>query len=155
MNTSPQQTRTILLGEVSIVGEKAILEVQVDVDRLVADLRLSCNRRARMQGTQLLLGEAITLVRANGGFVCTLTPIEGHVPRPARSEKPFTHPLLRVAAGAVVKVLKDDGTTVQTTTTSEPWQLGHGAWVVKLEGFPAGGFDLERVWPLEKGESNG
>jgi hypothetical protein len=46
--------------------------------------------------------------------------------------------------GALVSVIKDDGTRWITRTRSEPWQLGSGHWVVLLEG-RAGGYSLSRV----------
>jgi hypothetical protein len=32
----------------------------------------------------------------------------------------------------------DQGQFIDTKTTSEPWQLGHGEWVVKVEGKSGG-----------------
>lgn len=54
---------------------------------------------------------------------------------------------LLTSVGMTVQVWKDDGTRVETVTTSAPWRLGHGQWVVKLEGF-SGGYACERVSPL-------
>jgi len=60
--------------------------------------------------------------------------------------------LKMMPAGTAVYVTKDDGTEVCTVTESEPWQLGHGVWVVKLRGFGAGGYDLARVRAPYSGE---
>lgn len=49
-----------------------------------------------------------------------------------------------IASGTAVEVTLDDGSTQQTATRSEPWQLGDGSWVVMLEG-RIGGYDLARV----------
>lgn len=54
-------------------------------------------------------------------------------------------------SGTRVNVVKDGGQVIQTTTRSEPWQLGHGAWVVLLDG-TSGGFALERVSPVLSSE---
>jgi hypothetical protein len=50
--------------------------------------------------------------------------------------------------GMKVSVRKDDGFSMVTVTTSAPWQLGHGAWVVKVDGV-SGGYDCARVSPVE------
>jgi hypothetical protein len=49
--------------------------------------------------------------------------------------------------GTIVEVVKDSGPTTFTVTTSKPWALGHGAWVVGLEGI-SGGYDCARVTPI-------
>lgn len=46
--------------------------------------------------------------------------------------------------GTKVIVLKDDGSIFESTVKYEPWQLGHGQWVVGIEGI-RGGYMLERV----------
>jgi hypothetical protein len=46
--------------------------------------------------------------------------------------------------GLDVDVRRDDGSVLQTFTRSVPWQLGHGQWVVKVDGI-AGGYDVTRV----------
>lgn len=46
--------------------------------------------------------------------------------------------------GTPVIVTKDDGSEFRTYTRSAPWQLGHGAWVVSVDGI-SGGYDLERI----------
>lgn len=48
--------------------------------------------------------------------------------------------------GSAVIVHMDDGSKWHTKTRSLPWQLGHGQWVVMLEG-KAGGYSLDRVQP--------
>lgn len=44
--------------------------------------------------------------------------------------------------------IKDAGTDMETVTTSLPWQLGHGAWVVKVEG-KSGGWCCDFLTVLE------
>jgi len=51
---------------------------------------------------------------------------------------------LMIKRGTEVNVLLDDGNIWRTRTRSDPWQLGHGQWVVALEG-KAGGYALDRV----------
>jgi hypothetical protein len=46
--------------------------------------------------------------------------------------------------GTPVRVRKDHGTALYTVTRSKPWQLGHGQWVIAVEGI-SGGYDLARV----------
>jgi len=64
-----------------------------------------------------------------------------------RIEKSAVAAKLLTAVGMAVLVWKDDGSRVATKTASLPWALGHGAWVVKLEGF-SGGYACERVTPV-------
>jgi len=45
-----------------------------------------------------------------------------------------------------VWVVEDDFKVTLTKTRSEPWQRGHGQWVVLLVG-RTGGFAIERVFP--------
>lgn len=52
--------------------------------------------------------------------------------------------------GMTVVVTLDDGTEKTTKTTSPPWQLGHGDWVIGLEGI-SGGYDITRVRKAEVG----
>lgn len=41
-----------------------------------------------------------------------------------------------------------DSGKLQTTAVKQlPWQLGHGQWVIGIEGF-SGGYDILRVTPL-------
>lgn len=56
----------------------------------------------------------------------------------------FDKKLLDIEVGAPVIVTKDDGAKVATTVTSKPWRLGHGDWVIGLDGI-SGGYDLSRV----------
>lgn len=51
------------------------------------------------------------------------------------------------AVGQRVHVTLDDGTSKETATLTLPWQLGHGHWVVNLEGLPRG-YDCARVRPI-------
>ena len=51
--------------------------------------------------------------------------------------------------GMKVTVLMDDRTVIETTVRILPWQLGHGAWVVGLNGI-TGGYACERVSPALK-----
>lgn len=56
------------------------------------------------------------------------------------------HPLQDIPVGTPVYVLLDDGHELVTRTSCDPWQLGHGAWVIKVEHQTwKGGFDLNRV----------
>lgn len=50
----------------------------------------------------------------------------------------------RLVPGDRVLVRTDGGQTVEYGVKSAPWQLGHGEWVVGLEGI-AGGYLLGRV----------
>ena len=50
----------------------------------------------------------------------------------------------KIPEGTPVMLTLDDGTKTFTVTRSLPWQLGHGAWVVLVEG-KSGGWALERV----------
>ena len=50
----------------------------------------------------------------------------------------------KLPEGTAVMLLLDAGSKVATKTRSKPWQLGHGAWVVLVEG-KSGGWDLNRV----------
>ena len=52
----------------------------------------------------------------------------------------------RLTNGMRVIVMLDDGSERETHTRSDPWQLGHGEWVVKLDGI-AGGYSTMRVRP--------
>ena len=62
-----------------------------------------------------------------------------------RKSKP-TSKQLAVKAGDKVKLLRDDGTFTDHEVRSEPWQLGHGEWVVLVTGI-TGGYQLTRVVP--------
>jgi hypothetical protein len=53
-----------------------------------------------------------------------------------------------LTVGQEVDLVLDNGAKMRTRTRSEPWQLGHGAWVVMVEG-KTGGWALERVLPVE------
>ena len=52
--------------------------------------------------------------------------------------------MTQIPEGTSVIVRKDDGSDFPTKTRSKPWQLGHGDWVVSVEGI-AGGYALGRV----------
>lgn len=52
--------------------------------------------------------------------------------------------MTKLPSGTLVNVHKDNGDTLVTRTRSLPWQLGHGDWVVSVEGI-SGGYALERV----------
>lgn len=52
-------------------------------------------------------------------------------------------PLFNVI-GTPVNVKRDDGSIFKTKVRALPWQLGHGAWVIGVEGI-TGGYDLIRV----------
>lgn len=49
-----------------------------------------------------------------------------------------------VPVGTPVTVRMDDGSDLRTLTRSEPWLLGHGAAVIKVDGI-TGGYLLDRV----------
>lgn len=51
---------------------------------------------------------------------------------------------LLLRSGEAVVVTRDDGSTWETRTRSEPWKLGGHTWVVQLKGL-AGCYALERV----------
>ncbi len=57
-----------------------------------------------------------------------------------------------IKKGDKVIYTDDFGKQHETTATSKPWQLGHGDWVIKLDGI-RGGYDLERVQLLEKDDA--
>lgn len=59
-------------------------------------------------------------------------------------EEPCTSAGPDLPPGTPVLVRLDDGTDWETVTRSEPWELGHGGFVVLLKG-RSGGFALERV----------
>lgn len=54
--------------------------------------------------------------------------------------------------GRLVHVRRDDGTIEERAIKYEPWQLGHGEWVVGLKGI-VGGYLLERCSPIEEGDN--
>lgn len=49
-----------------------------------------------------------------------------------------------------VEVVRDDGRTTHHRVKYAPWRLGHGEWVIGLEGI-AGGFLLSRVVARDPG----
>lgn len=51
---------------------------------------------------------------------------------------------IHLEVGQRVAIQLDDGQIKIYTVCRVPWQLGHGAWVVGLEG-RSGGYDLDRV----------
>lgn len=51
---------------------------------------------------------------------------------------------LALVPGDRVEVLMDQGDVKEFAVKYEPWQLGHGVWVIGLEG-RAGGYKLTRV----------
>lgn len=51
---------------------------------------------------------------------------------------------LSLKPGDVVLVARDSGFQEPYTVKYEPWQLGHGEWVIGLDGV-AGGYLLSRV----------
>ena len=48
------------------------------------------------------------------------------------------HTFQALEPGDRVLVRHDDGHVCRHTVTGKPWQLGHGAWVVKLDGVSGG-----------------
>lgn len=59
---------------------------------------------------------------------------------------------LSLKVGDSVEVTRDLGEVETRKVRTEPWQLGHGAWVIGLEGI-SGGYDLLRCKPLESASS--
>lgn len=51
---------------------------------------------------------------------------------------------INIKVGSKVRVTKDDGSIFESTVKYAPWQLGHGQWVIGVNGI-AGGYALERV----------
>lgn len=51
---------------------------------------------------------------------------------------------LAIKTGDDILVRLDSGIRMSAKAASEPWQLGHGDWVIKVEGI-SGGYDLSRV----------
>jgi hypothetical protein len=49
--------------------------------------------------------------------------------------------------GMPVVVELDNGQLMNSRLASLPWTLGHGGWVVKVEGCGAGGYDCARIKP--------
>jgi len=69
-------------------------------------------------------------------------------PRPTRSQqmkkiRDGAALAASMRAGMRVLVRKDDGAEELALVDRDPWQLGHGAWVIGLEGF-SGGYDITR-----------
>jgi len=56
----------------------------------------------------------------------------------------YEKPKEEFKVGDKVKVLKDDGTIFESTVKYEPWQLGHGQWVIGINGI-VGCYMVERV----------
>lgn len=52
--------------------------------------------------------------------------------------------LTTLEEGVRVFYTDDSGKEHETITRSKPWQLGHGDWVVLIEG-KSGGYDLSRI----------
>lgn len=48
-----------------------------------------------------------------------------------------------------INLREDSGQETHTRLTSLPWTLGHGAWVVSVEG-KSGGYDCARIRPAGK-----
>ena len=59
------------------------------------------------------------------------------------TKKDATLALIELRPGDFVIVTRDDGQREIRKVRSTPWQLGHGEWVVKLDGI-SGGFLLSR-----------
>ena len=53
--------------------------------------------------------------------------------------------------GTRVRVLRDNGSVIETVTRSVPWLLGDGHPMILLEG-QRGGYALERVRPISSNE---
>ncbi len=53
-----------------------------------------------------------------------------------------------------VDVSRDNGEVVRYVVTREPWPLGHGTYVIGLEGV-SGGYDLRRVVAINPANRKG
>ena len=71
---------------------------------------------------------------------------------------------LGLKPGDTVDYINDDGKAERRKVRSEPWQLGHGEWVIKLDGRTGGvmltrckpqDFDLIDEFEVSKRESEG
>lgn len=62
-----------------------------------------------------------------------------------KRQKP-TAAQLALVSGEDVDVRQDNGEILRMKTRSEPWQLGHGEWVILLDG-RSGGYMLTRCQP--------
>lgn len=58
----------------------------------------------------------------------------------------------KLTEGSSVFVLDDLGKLWSTKTRSAPWKLGHGTWVVLLEG-RTGGYDVGRIFLRQEPEA--
>lgn len=56
---------------------------------------------------------------------------------------------LSIKEGDAVLVTNDSGLIIPSKARSDPWKLGHGQWVIKVEGV-SGGYALNRIQPAEK-----
>lgn len=68
-------------------------------------------------------------------------------PRKANAASKTAAILLKTIGMAVIVKLDGDRGELPSHTSSLPWRLGHGAWVVKVVGLGAGGYDCNRVKP--------
>jgi hypothetical protein len=57
-----------------------------------------------------------------------------------------------VRVGDLLDVTRDDGRVERRRVKYRPWQLGHGEWLVGVEGI-SGGYALARCWPVADPEA--
>jgi len=57
--------------------------------------------------------------------------------------------LINLKPGDTVVVRDDDGIDTVREVKYAPWQLGHGKWVIGLQGI-SGGYSLDRVVKIVK-----
>lgn len=70
--------------------------------------------------------------------------LAANIQREIRSIEPDDYQLRALKKGDVVIVRDDGGIEAEYTVRHEPWQLGHGAWVIGLAGI-SGGYSLESM----------
>lgn len=105
--------------------------------RLLTDVRATDDETARA-----LIEAALTAAEYAGGgseLPHGFTPLGTHAER------------LKLKRGQVVAVGTDQQGLRVYRVRHEPWQLGHGAWVLGLEGVD-GGYDLTRVVAVQGGK---
>ena len=66
-----------------------------------------------------------------------------------RIQESYSAAMLLDEVGMPVIVIEDNGQEAHTRLRSLPWTLGHGAWVVSVEG-KSGGYDCARIRPAGK-----
>lgn len=85
-----------------------------------------------------------------GGGTLQMTEAEAAVLAEAIQRLLENREYRRLRVGDQVIIRDDDGVDTVRTVRAEPWRLGHGQWVVGLEGI-SGGYSLDRVMGIIKG----